>query len=159
MLKKILYVLLAALVIIQFFRPQRNQSTGPYPNDITTKFAMNDTVMGALKTACFDCHSNNTTYPWYANVQPVAWWLQGHINDGKKHLNFSEFASYKTKRQHKKLEEIGKAVTEGWMPLDSYTWMHKNVRLSAEQKTAIKKWVDESLAKLPPAEPEPKDEK
>lgn len=155
MFKKILYVLLAALVIIQFFRPQRNQSTGPYPNDITGKFAVNDTVMGALKTACFDCHSNNTNYPWYANVQPVAWWLQAHINDGKRHLNFSEFASYKLKRQHKKLEEIGEAVTEGWMPLDSYTWMHKNAKLSTEQKSAIKKWVDESMAKLPPVEPEP----
>ena len=152
MLKKIFYVIIAILVIIQFIKPKRNLSAGPYPNDITTKFAMSDNVSASLKTACYDCHSNNTVYPWYANVQPVAWWLAIHVNDGKKHLNFNEFTTYNEKRQRKKLDEISESVTEGWMPLGSYTWIHKDAILTVQQKEAIKKWCDESMAKLPPAD-------
>lgn len=152
MLKKTFYVLIAALVIIQFIRPKQNVSAGPYPNDITTKFALSDDVASALKTACYDCHSNNTVYPWYANIQPVAWWLQKHVNDGKKEVNFSEFATYTAKRQRKKFEEIKEQIEEGEMPLKSYTIIHKNAILTAEQKAAISKWCDESLALLPPKE-------
>lgn len=95
MIKKILYVLIAALVIIQFIRPKQNVSAGPFTNDVSTKFAVNDNVASILKQSCYDCHSNNTVYPWYANVQPVTWWLQDHVNEGKKELNFSEFATYR----------------------------------------------------------------
>lgn len=153
MIKKIFYVLIAALVIIQFIRPKQNISAGPYPNDISTKFATSDDIVSVLKTACYDCHSNNTVYPWYSTVQPVAWWLQDHVNEGKKELNFSEFAAYTAKRQRKKFEEIKKQVEENEMPLKSYTIIHKNAVLTADQKAAIKKWCDESLAQLPPSEP------
>ena len=149
MIKKILYVLLAVLVIIQFFRPQRNEAAGPFPNDVNNSFPMTAEVKATLETACFDCHSNNTRYPWYANVQPVAWWLQNHVNEGKSELNFSEFASYAPKKQHHKFEEIKEAVTDGWMPLDSYKWIHKDAKLTKEQSTAIAKWCDENMAKLP----------
>lgn len=154
MLKKIGYVLLAALVIIQFFRPERNVAAGPFPNDINTKFAVNDNVASILKEACYDCHSNNTTYPWYANVQPVAWWLADHVNEGKKELNFSEFASYTAKRQRKKFNEIMDELKEGKMPLKSYTIIHTKAKLTEEQKNALNKWCEESLATLPPAEPQ-----
>lgn len=152
MLKKIFYVLIAALVIIQFIRPKQNIYAGTYPNDITTKFATGDNVVSVLKTACYDCHSNNTVYPWYSNIQPVAWWLQDHVDEGKKELNFSEFATYTAKRQRKKFEEIKEQVEEDEMPLKSYTIIHKNAILTADQKAAISKWCDESLAQLPPKE-------
>jgi hypothetical protein len=106
-----------------------------------------------LEVACYDCHSNNTRYPWYANVQPVAWWLQGHVKEGKQHLNFSEFTTYAPKKQHHKFEEIKEAVTDGWMPLDSYKWIHKDAVLTKEQSEAIAKWCDENMAKLPAPEP------
>ncbi len=154
MLKKILYGLLAVIVILQFIRPARNQSAGPFPNDIsTTKFAMTDDVMSTLKTSCYDCHSNNTNYPWYANIQPIAWWLQDHVNEGKKELNFSEFATYTVKRQTKKFKEIEEQITEGEMPFPNYVRIHKDAALTAQQKEAIKKWCAESLAQLPPVEP------
>ena len=159
MLKKLFYVLIAALVIIQFIRPKQNVSAGPYPNDIAAKFATSDDVVSVLKTACYDCHSNNTVYPWYSNVQPVTWWLQDHVNEGKKELNFSEFATYAAKRQRKKFEEIKEQVEEGEMPLKSYTIIHKNAILSAEQKTVIYKWCEESLAQLPPKEPSAQSDK
>lgn len=153
MLKKILYVLLAAFIIIQFIRPKQNISAGPFPNDVATKFATSDDVALILKTSCYDCHSNHTKYPWYYHVQPVAWWLQDHVNEGKKELNFSEFVTYTPKRQRKKFQEIDELVAEGEMPLESYTLLHKYAKLSAEQKAAIKKWCDESMATLPPPDP------
>src|SRR5213592_2028705 len=98
MLSKILLVLLLLLIVIQFVRPEKNQSTGVSANDITTKYAVPTAVQSVLKRACFDCHSNNTTYPWYDNIQPVAWWLNHHIEEGKDELNFSEFTTYSPKK-------------------------------------------------------------
>jgi hypothetical protein len=91
-------------------------------------------------------------YPWYANIQPVTWWLQDHVNEGKSELNFNEFASYKEKRQRKKLEEIIEQVKDNEMPLQSYTIIHKNAVLNADQKATLKKWCEESLALLPAKE-------
>lgn len=134
-------VLLGALVIIQFFRPTKNKSEGISSNDITKLYAVPPDVQNILKTSCYDCHSNNTVYPWYAEVQPVAWWLNNHIEDGKRDLNFSEFASYRIRRQYKKLEEINELVKKDEMPLDSYLWIHKNAKLDEAKKLALANWV------------------
>ena len=142
MIKKIAYVLLAALVIIQFFKPERNLSTTKSPNDITNKYAVPASVQEILKTSCFDCHSNNTVYPWYANIQPVAWWLADHVNEGKRELNFSEFLTYAPKKAHHKLDEVNDNVKEGEMPLQSYTIIHQNAKLSEAQKLEIATWAD-----------------
>ena len=145
-IKPIALVLLAAFIIIQFFRPEKNiQATdGPSANDISTVYPVPKEVAAILQTSCYDCHSNNTHYPWYANLQPVAWWLEDHIKEGKKEINFSEFASYRIGRQYKKFEEINKQIEEGEMPLESYTLIHTETKLSAEQKAIIKNWVNSS---------------
>ncbi|MFN8252038.1 MAG: heme-binding domain-containing protein [Ferruginibacter sp.] len=139
--KRLLLVLLAAFVIIQFFRPEKNISASAGPNDIAAKYAVPQDVMAVLKTSCYDCHSNNTNYPWYNNIQPVAWWLKDHIDEGKRGLNFSEFGSYRIGRQYRKLEEINKEVKEGEMPLGSYTLIHTDAKLNDQQKLAIASWV------------------
>lgn len=140
-LKRTLLVLLLAFVVIQFFRPAKNKSEGISNNDITKLYPVPQEVQDILKTSCYDCHSNNTVYPWYAEVQPVAWWLDNHIQDGKKDLNFSEFAGYRHRRQYKKLEEINELVKKNEMPLDSYLWIHKNAKLSDAQKLVLANWV------------------
>lgn len=140
-LKRVFQLLLVAFIAIQFFRPAKNKAEGANANDITTKYAIPDNVMAILKTSCYDCHSNNTTYPWYSYIQPVAWWLDDHIKEGKKELNFSEFASYRIGRQYRKLEEINKQIKEGEMPLESYTLIHRNAKLNADQKLVIANWV------------------
>ncbi len=140
-LKRFLLLLLLVFIAIQFFRPAKNISAGVSANDITTKYAVPQDVQAILKTSCNDCHSNNTVYPWYSNIQPVAWWLDDHIKEGKKGLNFSEFASYRIGRQYKKLEEINKQVKEGEMPLESYTLIHGNAKLSQQQKLSLATWV------------------
>jgi len=120
MIKKILIALLAIFIVIQFFRPEKNDS-----NDltyaITTKYEVPDEVEQIFSVACNDCHSNKTEYPWYANVQPVAWWLNDHITDGKRHLNFSEFTKRPIAIQNHKLEETIEMVEKRDMPLESYT--------------------------------------
>ena len=142
-IKSIALLLFAALIIIQFFRLEKNLSSidGPEANDISKVYPVPQEVASILEASCYDCHSNNTHYPWYANFQPVAWWLADHIKEGKKEINFSEFASYRIGRQYKKLEEIKKEVEEGEMPLQSYTIIHGDAKLSAAQKEILLQWA------------------
>lgn len=142
MIKKIMTGALVALLLIQFFRPEKNQSREPSTNDITAQYAVPEEVQEIMKKACNDCHSNNTQYPWYSNVQPVAWWIQDHVQEGKKELNFSTFASYKPKKQHHKLEEIVEQVKEEEMPLRSYTWMHRAAALTQQERVTLTRWAD-----------------
>jgi len=152
--KGLFYLLLLGFVMIQFFRPAKNKSEGTSKNDISTLYTVPLDVQNILKTSCNDCHSNNTVYPWYAEIQPVSWWLNSHIEDGKKDLNFSEFATYRIRRQYKKLEEINELVKENEMPLDSYLWIHKDAKLSDQQKLTVANWAeavrDSIRAKYPP---------
>lgn len=147
MLKKIIITLLVLLVIIQFIRPTKNQSADENKAVATVYDVPND-VQSILQNACYDCHSNYTTYPWYTNIQPIGWWMQNHVNEGKHHLNFSIFASYPAKKQKHKLEEIIELVAEKAMPLDSYTWMHKEAKLTDQQRTALTNWAKKIQAKI-----------
>lgn len=141
MKKKILIGLAVILVAIQFFRPEKNNS-GDDTQSITTVYPTPDNVQTILKTSCYDCHSNKTAYPWYNNIQPVAWWLHHHIDEGKGELNFSAFASYAPRRQYRKFTEIKEQLEEGEMPLTSYTLIHRNAILSEEQKSTVIKWSE-----------------
>jgi hypothetical protein len=141
-LKKLFIVLLIAFVGLQFVRSPKNESDAVFSTNITTKYAVPTNVMTSLKAACYDCHSNNTNYPWYSKIQPVSWWLADHIEDGKKHFNFDEFTSYSIRRQYRKLEEINEEIEAGEMPLKSYTLIHGHAKLSNEQKVEIANWVN-----------------
>ena len=140
-MKKILSALLILLVVIQFFRPEKNIHAGPFANDITSKYPVPAPVADVLKTSCYDCHSNNTAYPWYNNLQPLAWWLKNHVDDGKEEVNFNEFASYEPKKARRKFNEVAEQVEKGEMPLESYTLIHKNAILDAGQKKLVADWA------------------
>lgn len=141
MVKKILWVLLGALIIIQFIRPEQNKSDIPSENDIRVHYAVPAPVLSILKRACYDCHSNNTEYPWYANIQPVGWWLADHIEEGKEELNFSEFATYPARKADHKMEEVVEMVDEGEMPLESYTFIHKDAKLTPDEAKLLISWA------------------
>jgi len=149
MLKKILIALLAVFIIIQFFRPEKNES-----NDLTyaisTKYEVPDNVNHILAVSCYDCHSNKTRYPWYFNVQPVTWWMNDHITEGKRHLNFSAFTKLPIAFQNKKFEEMVEMVEKKDMPIPSYTYlgMHSEANLSDEQRQTIMDWAKEQTAYL-----------
>jgi hypothetical protein len=142
MIKRILLIVLALLVIIQFIRPAENHSDKLSANDITLHYPVPDTMLSILKNSCYDCHSNNTRYPWYHRIQPVAWWLNSHVTEGKRELNFSEFASYPAAKQVKKLKATTKAIKEGDMPLNSYLWTHIDAALDQGQKNILIYWAD-----------------
>ncbi len=141
-MKKIATIVSVLLIVIQFIKPERNLSDDQR-HHITSKYAFPEEIAAISRAACDDCHSNKTTYPWYANVQPAAWWLSHHVNDGKKHLNFSEFTKRRIAVQNHKLEEIVEMVEEGEMPLKSYTWLglHPDAKLTPDQKLKIITWA------------------
>ncbi len=141
MIKKLFLFLLILLVAAQFYRPTRNLSAVAGPNDINAKHPVPPAVQGLLERACYDCHSNNTKYPWYAEVQPVRWWLDSHIKDGKRHLDFSEFGAYTAKRASRKLKQTAEQVEQGEMPLPSYTWMHPEARLTPAEVKLLADWA------------------
>ena len=153
MKRKIILGILAVLVLIQFIRPTKNKASEISANDIRKQYAMPKDVEETLNKACMDCHSNNTSYPWYFNMQPVAWWLQHHVNEGKEELNLSEFATYSPKKANHKLGEIIESQEDGWMPIDSYTWIHKNAKLTQEQKIAIIIWAEGVQQQIKAANP------
>ena len=134
--------LIAIAVIIQFFHPARNISTVASPQDIAALYPVPDSVNQVLQKACMDCHSDNTRYPWYNNIQPVAWWLNDHIKDGKRELNFSEFGARTPDKQARKLKKLAKEVQEGGMPLASYTWIHKDAILTEQEKNLLITWAN-----------------
>jgi hypothetical protein len=143
-MKLVRYILLALGIIfvaIQFIRSERNKNEKPSPTDIAKVFTVPDSVKVILKNACYDCHSNNTSYPWYSHVQPFGWFLTKHITRGKDELNFSEFGSYSTRRQLSKLDEIEDVMNDDIMPLPSYRLLHKKARLSQKEKTLLINWA------------------
>ena len=146
-LKRILILLLIILVVIQFVRPARNTQEGLLATDITHVKPVPDTVLHLLQRSCYDCHSNNTVYPWYMNIQPSAWFLANHINEGKHELNFSDFGSYTPAKQLKKLQKIGREVKEGGMPISSYTLIHRYASLNEGERQLIINWTDSLAAK------------
>jgi hypothetical protein len=144
--KRILLILLIGFIILQFFRPEKNISKGPQPNNIANAYPVPANVKNILAKACNDCHSNNTRYPWYSYIQPVAWWLSDHVEEGKRELNFDEFLAYRPRKQYTRLDQSNELVKEGGMPLDSYTWMHKDAKLTNEEKQALATWAENTRA-------------
>ena len=140
-IKKIFLVLLLAFIIIQFIQPVRNQNTPVLPSDIEMLFKIPANVLAVLKNSCYDCHSNNTHYPWYAFIQPAAWWMASHINKGKADLNFSEFGMYSNRKQQNKLHAMANTISDRTMPLPSYTILHKDAELSGEDKVIVLNWI------------------
>ena len=149
MKKKVLIGLVALLVVIQFIRPERN-SSGEDSKDIRNNYTVPQEVDNILSVVCSNCHSNKTTYPWYSNIQPVGWWMAGHISTGKRHLNLSEYLSKPIAVQNHRFEEIQEMVEEKEMPLPSYTWlgMHPEANLTDEQRTLLINWAKAQMDTL-----------
>jgi hypothetical protein len=148
MLKKILIGLLIIFVIAQFFQPPHNNGNPFSDKDITHAVPVPDSVMSVLKVACFDCHSDYTRYPWYSKITPVNWWLNNHINEGKRHVNYSQFNTGSYKRRIKKLDETAELVEKKEMPLNSYLWIHKDAKLTEAQRKILIDWAKAGQEKL-----------
>jgi hypothetical protein len=143
-IKKILFIGLIIFLLIQLYQPARNIS---FEQDITGNFTkvynVPKNVEIILRTSCYDCHSNNTYYPWYSYIQPVRFFMENHIKEGKENLNFNEWGNYSSRKQNNKLDRITKQIKSNEMPLSSYTMIHKNATLSATQKKEIINWISQ----------------
>jgi hypothetical protein len=147
-LKIIAIILLLAFVGIQFIPTTHNQSDIVPATDLMETYNVPEKVEVIFKTSCYDCHSNNTIYPWYNKIQPVSWIMEGHIKEGKSELDFSEFGSYSERRQKSKFKSILSQVKDGEMPLSSYTLMHREAKLSENEKKALEDWINKMLESL-----------
>jgi len=134
--------ILAILIVIQFFQPDRNITKAASNDDIFFQVQSDQLVRKNIVNACYDCHSNNTRYPFYANFAPVSWMMNKHIIEGKEHLNFSEWGKYDKKQQLKLMTEICEVVTSGEMPLKSYTFMHSSAILNGKEVENICAWTE-----------------
>lgn len=139
-IKVLVIVVFAALVIIQFFRIDKNNPPIAEEDTLERSVAVPDEVEGILKASCNDCHSNRTVYPWYSNVAPVSWLLKNDIDEGRQKLNFSIFNTYDPKKKARRLEQICELVESKEMPLPSYLWMHRDAVLTPEQSRALCDW-------------------
>lgn len=151
MKNKIVIGLLAFVLLfglIQFYRPEKNWQINESRGDIFYKKDADPKIVKILKTACYDCHSNNTAYPWYNNIAPVSWMIANHVNEGKEHLNFSNWDIYIPEKQHKLLDEIIEVVEEGEMPLSSYLIIHSEAKLSDSDKELLKFWATDKMVEL-----------
>lgn len=138
--KKIILGLAVILIGIQFFQPLRNQSDEVTASHIERVYNVPQNVKTILTQSCYDCHSNNTRYPWYSRIQPGAWYMARHIKKGKEELNFSTFGEYSARKQRNKFRAMAGQVKDGEMPLSSYTLIHRNAVLSQQDKQVLVNW-------------------
>lgn len=141
-LKWIGLALLVALVGIQFISTRSNQSKDVPSSDFILTYKVPDNIGHILNISCYNCHSNNTEYPWYSRVQPVGFLLESHINKGKAELNFSEFGTYSVRKQKSKLKSMVNQIETDVMPLSSYTFIHRDARISQENKKTLVNYLN-----------------
>ena len=150
--KKIFVGLAVLFVVIQFFRIDKTNPPVDASVDMIKSAQVPSEIESILKTSCYDCHTDETIYPWYTNIAPVSWWIKKHINEGRDELNFSKWGNYSLRRKDHKLDEIIELVEENEMPLQSYLLVHGDASLSAEKKAQLVDWakaVREELGYVP----------
>lgn len=145
--KIVLLILLVVFVGIQFIPTKRNESSYMSNSDFMSVYKVPTKIASKIKVSCYDCHSNNTNYPWYNKIQPIAWYLEDHINEGKEELNFSDWKNYSNRRKKSKLKSINSQIKEEEMPLLSYKIFHRDAKFSEEDKKIVINWVDSLISK------------
>lgn len=152
MVKKVALILVFLLVAIQLVRPEKNLSSTVPKTDFLTLHPPSAEVKHLLQVGCYDCHSDHTRYPWYAEIQPIGWWLAQHVRDGKRELNLSSFGELSRKRQAGRIEEMIDVIARREMPLKSYTLTHRDAVYSEAQIKQINDWLEKVRDKVAPEE-------
>ncbi len=146
--KVIITTLIVIFIAVQFI-PSGIPLNVPDDNrSIANDSLVSVSVLKQLRNSCFDCHSNQVNFPWYSKMAPASWFLAGHINEGRSHLNFSEWEDYSNREKVRILEEIKDEVVSGGMPLKSYLLIHRDAKPDSAEVTAILKWADDATAKM-----------
>ncbi|MFZ0676984.1 heme-binding domain-containing protein [Candidatus Binatus sp.] len=135
--RAILWSTAIAIVIAQFVRPAR--SNPAVQGDLSAPPVVKD----ALERSCYDCHSNQTRWPWYSAVAPFSWWIHHEVEEGRRRLNFSSWTDYTSDpgTEDQKLDEVARLIASGAMPPWYYLAMHPQARLTPEERIAIARWI------------------
>ena len=144
----ILTGVLIVAVGIQFVRPDRTNPSVDPAKDIVGHPSLPTDVRGVLERSCFDCHSSRTTWPWYSHVAPVSWLVAYDVNEGRKHLNFSEWEGYSAAKQTVKLESVIHEVEEESMPPELYLILHRGAALSPAERERLMEWSEATIDSL-----------
>lgn len=142
--KKMAIILLLVLLAMQFYRPPNNLSQGDHTVNFSLETNPTKEVRAILRNACYDCHSNNTQYPWYNTIAPISYWLYEHVEDGKEAMNLSTWGDYTTRKKSHMLGKIIEVVESNEMPLKPYTLMHAEAKLTSQQRQAVTEWAKRS---------------
>ncbi|MBL7810866.1 MAG: heme-binding domain-containing protein [Bacteroidetes bacterium] len=142
-MRRILIALGAVFALIQLIPVDRSNPPAVPENDFLVQTKAPENIAQIMKTACYDCHSNQTVYPWYSYIAPVSFWLKNHINEGRGELNFSEWNAMSAKEKSHAMKEAAEMVKEGEMPMNSYTWVHKDARLTIQQQEQLAAWFSQ----------------
>jgi len=142
-MKRNLFIIIPVVifVLIQFIRIDTANPESNANNDFLKLTGASVEIGNVLKNSCYDCHSYQTRYPWYANLAPVSWMLKNHIDEARKHLNFSKWGEYSMDKQNSLIEECVEEIQGDEMPLTSYTLMHSNAKLSSGSKQILVEWL------------------
>lgn len=147
-LKIVVIVLALGFVILQFFRIDKVNPPINAADTLDAAVEVPPDIQIILGRSCNDCHSNTTIYPWYANIQPSAWYVKDHIDDGRRHLNFSIFNTYPLSKKQKKLSELCEQVRSEEMPLPAYLWIHRDAKMRPGDAEALCSWTNTAIAAL-----------
>ena len=132
---RILIAMAALAMVIQLVQPDRSNP------EVTADFDGPEPVKTILQAKCYDCHSNETTWPWYSYVAPVSWWVVDHVHEGREELNFSGWGEYSRSKRQEKTEEIYDEIADGYMPLKSYLLAHPETKVTEEELAIIEAWA------------------
>ncbi|MGX5684229.1 heme-binding domain-containing protein [Chryseobacterium cucumeris] len=142
-IKSIFLGFVLIFLLIQIIQPARNIDYGQVPStDISKVYKVPDNVQFVLRQSCYDCHSNSTHYPFYSYIQPLGYYIEKHIKNGKEELNFNEWGSYSQRKQANKLESVANQIQQKKMPLTSYTYLHPKAVLSESQIKEMIRWIE-----------------
>lgn len=144
MMKKIFFWAIGLAIAIQFIRPDFQNTQ--VDEKITLK--ADAKVMNVLKKSCYDCHSQETAYPWYSNIAPISWVMADHINQGRKALDFSNWENLDPKIKLERLERAKQVIYNYRMPKQEYVMMHKNALLTPEEKKLLEQFFDSEIKKI-----------
>jgi hypothetical protein len=155
-MRKVLKAIAALIFLmfagVQLVRPERVNPPAAAGQSLEEHARVSPEVAGVLQRSCMDCHSNRTDWPWYSNVAPASWFVVDHVNDGRRHLNFSRWGTYDRRRADNLLKEICATAQTGFMPLDSYTLVHRGARLAPSDVKTLCQWAGEEQRRLAAAD-------
>jgi len=146
-LKWIFVSLVVVFALLQFTNPARTNPPLPPGEDVSATNPPPPQVAALLHAACYDCHSDETKWPWYSHVAPASWLVVSDVNEGRRHMNLSEWPK-DPERAAKKMERMSEEIEDNDMPPGKYTLMHPEARLTTDQRKQLMQWLDATAGQL-----------